>query len=225
MWATSQAEDVKGKVHAHDGILFWHQITTIHSETLRVRERQTERDSTIHILSICVKRTYRGISYTKKKKMSLPIHHVYILISILIPVACVCLFASYMIFLYDHETGRRLPQMTSRSSIKPVISPPSDRDDKNGPQSVYIYHPDHRQLSLGTIEIAQDGIVWGTQTAVYVWMWMWMCVKQQQYNTSQNHVTWRCKKNINVILWSLFGYWTVLFTENSMLFIDIYYIV
>ena len=94
--------------------------------------------------------------------MSLPIHHVYILVSILIPVGCVCIFASYMMFVYDPERGwccpntvDVLPQWTSRSADKPMNPPSADQDV---PQSVCIQHPDHRQMSVATKERDQDDI-------------------------------------------------------------------
>lgn len=80
--------------------------------------------------------------------MALPMHHVYILVSILIPVGVICIFASYMIFLYDPErpTCLRLPQWSVTS--KQTQSPPLDQEPATHGHPVCIQHPDHT-ISVG----------------------------------------------------------------------------
>ena len=80
--------------------------------------------------------------------MALPMHHVYILVSILIPVGAICIFASYMIFLYDPErpTCLRLPQWSVTS--KQTQSPQLNQGAATHGHPVCIQHPDHT-ISVG----------------------------------------------------------------------------
>lgn len=101
---------------------------------------------------------------------TLHINHVYILVSILVPVGAVCIFASYMLFFYDSESpGCReccsswcSPFVSWYSNTPKAVIHQADNEQKDtvSIHVVCVQHPD-QTMDVGTTVTTsdEDGVV------------------------------------------------------------------